>query len=121
MTPGAYASWGGGSAIFRQDRERTTGNLTLQARPNANTDISLNYMNSDMSMDNSNQNYLWEAGGLADAKGNIQVTNPKFITTSDGTKALVGGTVGSDGRRVVRAYLPPVLRQVGSAGPGRHL
>jgi iron complex outermembrane receptor protein len=107
VTPGAYASWGGGSAIFRQDRERTTGNLTLQARPNANTDISLNYMNSDMSMDNSNQNYLWEAGGLADAKGNIQVTNPKFITTSDGTKALVGGTVGPTGG----VSFEPIFRQ----------
>ncbi|WP_229257568.1 TonB-dependent receptor [Duganella callida] len=107
VTPGAYASWGGGSAIFRQDRERTTGNLTLQARPNANTDITLNYMNSDMDMDNSNQNYLWEAGGLADAKGNIQVTNPKFITTSDGTKALVGGTVGPTGG----VSFEPIFRQ----------
>lgn len=107
VTPGAYASWGGGSAIFRQDRERTTGNLTLQARPNVNTDITLNYMNSDMSMDNSNQNYLWEAGGLADAKGNIQVTNPKFITTSDGTKALVGGTVGPTGG----VSFEPIFRQ----------
>lgn len=93
-TPNAYASWGGGSAIFRQDRERTTGNLTLQIRPNTNTDISLNYLNSDMDMDNSNQNYLWQAGGLADATGTINVTNPRFITTTDGTKALVGGTVG---------------------------
>jgi iron complex outermembrane receptor protein len=94
VTPNAYASWGGGSAIFRQDRERTTGNLTLQARPNADTDISLNYMNSDMSMNNNNQNYLWQAGGLADSQNNLRVTNPRFITTSDGTKALVGGTVG---------------------------
>ena len=107
VTPGAYASWGGGSAIFRQDRERTTGNLTLQARPNANTDITLNYMKSDMDMDNSNQNYLWEAGGLVDAKGNIAVTNPKFITTSDGTKALVGGTVGPTGG----VSFEPIFRQ----------
>ncbi|UGQ44851.1 TonB-dependent receptor [Massilia endophytica] len=94
VTPNAYASWGGGSAIFRQDRERTTGNLTLQLRPTPSSDISLNYMNSDMDMDNNNQNYLWQAGGLADANGTLRVTNPRFITTSDGTKALVGGTVG---------------------------
>jgi len=93
-TPNAYASWGGGSAIFRQDRERTTGNLTLQMRPNRDTDISLNYLNSDMSMNNSNQNYLWQAGGLADSTGTLHVTDPRFITTSDGSKALVGGTVG---------------------------
>ncbi|MCZ8074352.1 MAG: TonB-dependent receptor plug domain-containing protein, partial [Paucibacter sp.] len=50
----AYAAWGGGSAIFRQDRDRTTGNLALQFQPNQQTDIVLNYMNSDMKMDNSN-------------------------------------------------------------------
>ncbi len=93
-TPNAYASWGGGSAIFRQDRERTTANLTVQLRPNSDTDISVNYLNSDMSMDNNNQNYLWQVGGLADANNVIRVDNPRFITTSDGTKAFVGGTVG---------------------------
>lgn len=90
----AFAAWGGGSAIFRQDRERTTANVALQFKPNRDVDIVMNYMNSDMEMDNNNQNYLWQAGGLADAKGNIRVTNPKFITTSDGTKALVGGILG---------------------------
>ena len=94
VTPGAYASWGGGSAIFRQDRERVTSNLTLQMRPTSEIDLSLNYLNSDMDMSNNNQNYLWQAGGLADAGGNLRVTDPRFITTSDGTKALVGGTVG---------------------------
>jgi iron complex outermembrane receptor protein len=94
VTPNAYASWGGGSAIFRQDRERTTGNVTVQFRPNSDTDISLNYLNSDMKMNNNNQNYLWQAGGLADATNTIHITDPRFITTSDGTKAFVGGTVG---------------------------
>jgi len=93
-TPNAYASWGGGSAIFRQNRERTTGNVTLQIKPNRDSDLSLNYINSDMSMDNNNQNYLWQVGGLADGNNVIRVTNPRFITTSDGTKAFVGGTVG---------------------------
>ncbi|MCX7221085.1 MAG: TonB-dependent receptor plug domain-containing protein, partial [Burkholderiales bacterium] len=90
----AYAAWGGGSAIFRQDRERTTTNVAMQLKPNRDTDIILNYMNSDMHMNNNNQNYLWQAGGLADKQNNIAVTDPKFITTSDGTKALVAGTVG---------------------------
>lgn len=94
VTPNAYASWGGGTPIFRQDRKRQTANLTLQIRPTANSDLSLNYLHSYMDMDNSNQNYLWQIGGLADATGTIHVTNPRFITTSDGTKAVVGGTVG---------------------------
>jgi iron complex outermembrane receptor protein len=89
----AYASWGGGSAIFRQDRERTTTNLALQFQPNPATDIVLNLMDSDMKMNNNNQNYLWQAGGLA-VGGVISVTDPKFITVGDGSKALVGGTVG---------------------------
>jgi iron complex outermembrane receptor protein len=89
----AYASWGGGSAIFRQERERTTTNLALQLQPNPATDIVLNLMDSDMKMNNNNQNYLWQAGGLA-VGGVISVTDPKFTTVSDGSKALVGGTVG---------------------------
>ncbi len=94
VTPNAYASWGGGTPIFRQDRERTTGNITLQLRPTPQSDISLNYLNSDMKMDNSNQNYLWQIGGLADAGNNIRVDNPRFINNSDGGKSVVGGTVG---------------------------
>lgn len=93
-TPNAYASWGGGSAIFRQDRKRTTANLVLQFRPNSRTDLVLNALNSDMDMNNNNQNYLWLAGGLADKNNVLRVSDPKFITTSDGTKALVSGTVG---------------------------
>ncbi|MFY7867324.1 TonB-dependent receptor [Roseateles sp.] len=96
-TPDVYSSWGGGSAIFRQDRERTTGNLVLQFRPNSSTDIALNYMNSDMKMNNNNQNYLWRAEGMNDALPVVNITDPKFITTSDGKKALVGGTVGPKG------------------------
>lgn len=90
----AYAAWGGGSAIFRQDRERNTVNLALQFQPNRQTDFVLNYMNSDMKMNNSNQNYLWQASGQADKSGTIKVQNPSFITTSDGTPALVGGSIG---------------------------
>ncbi|MEJ6001978.1 TonB-dependent receptor [Paucibacter soli] len=96
VTPKTYVAWGGGSAIFRQDRERTTTNLGLQFRPNQQTDLSLNYLNSDMHMNNSNQNYLWMGGGLDDipGTGKLNALNPKFIGTSDGGKELVGGTLG---------------------------
>ena len=93
-TPNAYASWGGGTPIFRQKRDRQTENLTLQLRPTNNSDVSVNYLHSYMDMDNSNQNYLWQIGGLADKSRTIHITDPRFITTSDGTKAVVGGTVG---------------------------
>ncbi|WNO11201.1 TonB-dependent receptor [Teredinibacter sp. KSP-S5-2] len=111
QTEDVYAAWGGGSAIFRQDRERTTANLTLQFKPTDELDMSLNFVNSDMDMDNNNQNYLWIIGGTAVSaddwnaanptrmvtSGNevIDATNPEFVTTSDGRQALVGGVFNS--------------------------
>ena len=65
----------------------------MQLQPSAQTDIVLNLMDSDMKMNNNNQNYLWQVGGLAD-KGVVSVTDPRFITVGDGGKALVGGIVG---------------------------
>ena len=87
-----YVPWGGGSAIFNQDRERDTANVTLQFRPTDAWDIALNYVKSDMDMDNSNQNYLFLVGGYKIPNGDT-VTDPVFIPTSDGRQALVGGTI----------------------------
>lgn len=87
-----YVPWGGGSAIFNQDRERDTANLTLQFRPTDAWDIAVNYVKSDMDMDNSNQNYLFVVGGYKIPNGDV-VTDPVFIPTSDGRRALVGGTI----------------------------
>lgn len=91
-TDNVYVPWGGGSAIFEQDRERETSNVTLQFRPSQQWDMVLNYVKSDMDMDNSNQNYLFLAGGYKIPNGDF-VTNPVFIPTSDGNQALVGGTI----------------------------
>ncbi len=96
VTSNVYAAWGGGSAIFSQDRQRDTANLTAQFKPNENWDMSLNYVSSEMDMDNNNQNYLWIIGGTAVAREGqndlIYAENPEFITTSDGNQAVVGGT-----------------------------
>jgi iron complex outermembrane receptor protein len=94
VTPNVYALWGGGSAIFEQDRKRTTTNATLQWRPSDPWDIVFNFVNSDMKMDNHNQNYLFLPGGYL-LPASTTVTNPVFIPTSDGHQALVGGTLGS--------------------------
>ncbi|MCV2367655.1 TonB-dependent receptor [Roseateles oligotrophus] len=95
VTKAPYAPWGGGSAIFRQDRERTTATATLEFKPVREADIVLNYLNSDMKMNNSNQNYLFLGTGADDlaGTGKINVTDPKFISTSDGKQSLVGGTL----------------------------
>ncbi|MCW8126947.1 TonB-dependent receptor [Microbulbifer halophilus] len=91
-TENVYVPWGGGSAIFNQDRQRDTANITLQFRPTDRWDTTLNYVASDMEMDNSNQNYLFVAGGYKIPNGDT-VTDPVFIPTSDGNRALVGGTI----------------------------
>lgn len=94
---GVYVPFEGGSAMFRQDKKRWTENLTLQARPTPEWDLTVNLVNASEQEDNNNQNYLWLGGaalspnvtGAADL-----VADPRFITTSDGHLALVGGTVG---------------------------
>jgi iron complex outermembrane receptor protein len=93
-TENVYVPWGGGSAIFEQDRERETSNITVQFRPSQQWDMVLNYVKSDMDMDNSNQNYLFVAGGYKIPDGDT-VTDPVFIPTSDGNMALVGGTIAT--------------------------
>ncbi|MFC6632798.1 TonB-dependent receptor [Microbulbifer taiwanensis] len=92
VTENVYVPWGGGSAIFQQDRQRDTANLTLQFRPSDRWDLAMNYVASDMEMDNSNQNYLFVAGGYKIPNGDV-VTDPVFIPTSDGNRALVGGVI----------------------------
>ena len=93
VTPNVHALYGGGSALFVEDRRRLTENATLQWRPLQAWDLTLNYVNSDMSADNHNENYLYliqsplQAGAI--------VTDPVFIPTGDGKQALVGGTIGN--------------------------
>jgi iron complex outermembrane receptor protein len=91
VTPNTYVVWSGGSAIFQQDRERDTYNVTLQFMPSDGLDMALNHVKSDMDMDNSNQNFLFVTGGYKVANGDA-IRDPQFITTSDGNRALVGGT-----------------------------
>ena len=57
---GVYSAGGGGSALFRQERIRTGGNLTLQYRPMDDTEITFNALSSTMEMDGENQNFLWQ-------------------------------------------------------------
>lgn len=87
-----YAVWGGGSAIFRQQRERETRNLTLQWRPARRWDLVFNTVQSALEMDNSSQNYLFLLGG-SKLEGGDSVTNPRFIATADGRRALTGGII----------------------------
>lgn len=108
VTEDVYVVWGGGSAIFQQDRERLTANATLQFRPTERWDIALNFVNSDMDMDNHNQNYLFMPGGYKLPQG-ATVTNPQFVPTSDGRHALIGGTL--EDSSTPGAAIEPIYRE----------
>ena len=108
VTEDVYVVWGGGSAIFQQDRERLTANATLQFRPTDRWDIALNYVNSDMDMDNHNQNYLFMPGGYKLPQG-ATVTAPQFVPTSDGRRALIGGRL--EDSSTPGAAIEPIYRE----------
>jgi len=99
-TDNVMAAWGGGTPIFQQDRKSTTENLVFEFKPNKQTDISASILNTNMNLDNSNQNYLWLWGGVASPNGvnngTLTVANPNIINTPTGP-ALVGGTVNTAG------------------------
>jgi iron complex outermembrane receptor protein len=50
--------WGVGSAVFKQKRERTGFDITAQYRPNADLDIALHYLTSELKADNANSNLI---------------------------------------------------------------
>jgi len=108
VTEDVYAVWGGGSTIFKQERERSTANITFQWQPTTEWDIVFNTVRSDLKMDNSNQNYLFLAGGAA-VDGNINVTNPVFFSTSDGKQALSSGILSDNGN--INAALDAIWRE----------
>ena len=108
ITEDVYAVWGGGSAIFQQENERLTTNLTLQFKPTDEWDMVLNYVKSDLDSDNNNQNYLFLVGGFKLENG-ITVTDPRFIPTGDGGQAIVGGTF--EGADSTGAAIEPIFRE----------
>lgn len=108
ITEDVYAVWGGGSAIFQQENERLTTNLTLQFKPTDEWDMVLNYVKSDLDSDNNNQNYLFLVGGFKLENG-ITVTDPRFIPTGDGGQAIVGGTF--EGADSTGASIEPIFRE----------
>jgi len=93
-TKGVHSLFGGGTALFTQDRRRTTENATLQWRPQKAWDITLNYVNSHMNMDNHNENFLFLPGSGYLLSADPKVINPVLIPTGDGHQGLVGGTLG---------------------------
>jgi iron complex outermembrane recepter protein len=77
-----------GSALFQQERVRTSANFELQLKPNDALDVSLTGLYSKFDADNLNENFMaW--GGRAIANGGT-LTNATIV---DGT--AVAGTISS--------------------------
>lgn len=94
VTDNVYVIWGGGSAIFQQQRERQTSNVTLQWQALDTTQLVFNYVDSSMDMDISNQNYLFVPGGFKLRESPpVTVINPRFGLTGNGRQILLGGTM----------------------------
>lgn len=91
-----YVIWGGGSAIFQEERARKTNNMTLQWAPNSAWELVFNYVESSLDMTNSNQNFLFMPGGfkLRETPPAI-VSHPRYGNTGDGRQTLLGGIVGN--------------------------
>lgn len=73
-----------GSAYFKQERERETALVSLQAKPTDNLDMSLNYLDSELSANNNNHNMVvW-------LQRNASLDHSTAIIDKD---TIVGGTL----------------------------
>lgn len=52
------ATWGAGSALFQQERERTAYNVTMQYMPSNELEFTFSYLRFEMEANNLNSNYL---------------------------------------------------------------
>lgn len=109
-TANVYTIWGGGSAIFQQQRKRLTNNITLQWVPSDGWQAVFNYVDSATAMSNSNQNFLFMPGGIKlQETPPATVSNPRFGATGDGRQTLLGGTMNNADS--VGAALDAIFRQ----------
>ncbi|MBL4672215.1 MAG: TonB-dependent receptor [Arenicella sp.] len=77
-----------GSALFEQERIRTTGNVVLQWRPSDKVEVNLNYLYSEFEGSNSNDNFLTFGNNALGGGGSL--TN---AVVEDGI--VVAGTIAS--------------------------
>jgi iron complex outermembrane receptor protein len=64
------ATWGAGSALFQQERERTAYNVTMQFAPSDALEFTFSYLRFEMEANNLNSNYL-TIPGRADGIRNV--------------------------------------------------
>ncbi len=68
---GIWSAGGGGSAIFKQRRILSSVMATVQYQPDLQWNIELNALYSQLSANNSNQNFLWQPSTVFDREGVI--------------------------------------------------
>lgn len=105
-----HIPWGMGSAIFQQQRERTTGNITVQWSPSESFELVFNSIYSNMDMDNQNQNYLSIPGGFKFSETpSPKISDYSFISTDAEEKTLSSATVGN--RNSAGAAIDAIFRE----------
>ncbi|NTS76738.1 TonB-dependent receptor [Catenovulum sp. SM1970] len=62
---------GGGSAIFQQESIRSSATASIQWQPNENWNLLGNFLYSQLSADNTNQNFLWQPTWVVNGGGSI--------------------------------------------------
>lgn len=93
---GVHIPWGMGTAIFQQQRERITGNITVQWAPSESLELVFNSVYSSMGMDNQNQNYLSLPGGFKFEETPAPlIRDYEFTPAAGNRKTLSTATIGN--------------------------
>jgi len=59
-----WTASGGGSAIFQQQRQRTSATISLEYQPSLDWHFKLDALYSVLNADNTNQNFLWQPNNV---------------------------------------------------------
>ncbi len=86
---GIWSAGGGGSAVFEQQRILSSAMLSLQYQPNNDWNFELNTLYSDLSADNTNQNFLWQPSEVYSRGGTVSDYQIEDNTLTSGTFSKV--------------------------------
>ncbi|SFC98295.1 TonB-dependent receptor [Pseudoalteromonas denitrificans] len=90
-TPG-----GGGSALFQQNRKRTSAILSIEYQPKLDWHFNLTGLYSELNADNTNQNFLWQPNNVFAHSGYISDYDIIDNTLASATYSKVPSDNGSE-------------------------
>ncbi|WP_100643459.1 TonB-dependent receptor [Alteromonas facilis] len=77
------ATWGAGSALFQQERERQAYNVTMQYAPTDELELTFSYLRFEMEANNLNSNYLTIPGRVDGIRNVTAETSQGLALTHD--------------------------------------